>query len=287
MTNTFIGLLSLFLAGSFPAAGDATQRAIELFQQQDYRQSRQILEQVVKQQPRDPVANYTLGRVYFRIGRYKRSIRFMKRAVTLAPRQADYHYWLGRAYGERAKYVFVFRQAALAPKIRAAFERAVALDPNHVRARFGLVNFYLKAPKFMGGGVDKAKEQVQALDRLGGMASHLARALYLEKTRDVAGAESLYKKHITATTGSDQIRVYHQYGEFLIGRRRYQAARAIIKQLIALAPECTKSYELLGDVAAAAGDDRRAAAQYQLALKIDPYNREARFKLVNLNGDSW
>ena len=286
MTNTALGLLALLMASSLPAAGDAAQRAIALFRLQDYRQSRQILEQVVKQQPQDPVVSHYLGRVYFQIGRYKRSIQFMQRAVTLAPRQADYHYWLGRAYGERAKVVFVFRQAVMAPKIRGSFERAVALDPSHAQARFGLVNFYLKAPKFMGGSVGKAREQVQALDRLGGMTSHLARALYLEKIRDNAGAESLYKKHLTATTSSDQIRVTHQYGEFLIGRRHYQAAKVIIKQLIVLAPKRAKSYVLLGDLAAAAGDDRQAAVQYQLALKLDPYNRDARVKLVNLNGDS-
>ena len=46
---------------------------------------------------------------------------------------------LGSAYGSRIGQVGMFSQMSMAPKLRDAFEKTVALDPNNLDAREALV----------------------------------------------------------------------------------------------------------------------------------------------------
>jgi tetratricopeptide (TPR) repeat protein len=46
----------------------------------------------------------------------------------------------------------------LAPKMKSAWEKAIALDAKNLEARSSLIQYYLQAPGFMGGSVEKAKE---------------------------------------------------------------------------------------------------------------------------------
>ena len=87
----------------------------------------------------------------------------LERAVDQTPQNAEAHYLLGIAYGEQAEKASVFRQPALARKTRDEFERAVALDPGHLDARFSLVQYYIDAPGFLGGGEEKARDQANAI----------------------------------------------------------------------------------------------------------------------------
>ena len=68
---------------------------------------------------------------------------YFKRLAEIAPREAA------------ARYRDIL---SLDPK-GGEFEKAVKLDPNYIDARFGLMEFYLMAPRLMGGGADKAREQ--------------------------------------------------------------------------------------------------------------------------------
>ena len=49
--------------------------------------------------------------------------------------------------------------------MKAEFERAVALDPESIRARTALVGYYLEAPSIAGGDVEKAKQQAMEIKK--------------------------------------------------------------------------------------------------------------------------
>ncbi|MCC5864485.1 MAG: tetratricopeptide repeat protein [Wenzhouxiangella sp.] len=51
----------------------------------------------------------------------------------------------------------------LARRVRQGFERAVELDPDHVGARMGLIQYYLNAPRVAGGGEARANEHIERL----------------------------------------------------------------------------------------------------------------------------
>ena len=54
----------------------------------------------------------------------------------------------------------------LARRVRQGFERAVELDPDHVGARMGLIQYYLNAPRVAGGGEARANEHIERLKAL-------------------------------------------------------------------------------------------------------------------------
>ena len=92
------------------------------------------------------------------------------------PNSADAWYMLGRTNGNKATRVNMFSAAGLAGDSREAYEKAVELDPGHVRARYDLIQFYMMAPGFMGGSEEKAAEMAAALEKLDAVWGNLGRA---------------------------------------------------------------------------------------------------------------
>src|ERR1700736_2778507 len=75
----------------------------------------------------------------------------LQRAVAQDPNNAAAHFLLGVAYGNLAQKANVFRRTSLARHTRDELEHAVELDPNHLEARWGLVQYYALAPGYLGG----------------------------------------------------------------------------------------------------------------------------------------
>ena len=100
------------------------------------------------------------------------AINILQKAVAESPQDAQAHYLLGVAYGKLAMRSSVFRQATLAHRTRDEFERAVSLDPDHVKARFCLIQYYTLAPNFMGGSIEKAQDQAREMSKRDPAWSH-------------------------------------------------------------------------------------------------------------------
>jgi tetratricopeptide (TPR) repeat protein len=93
----------------------------------------------------------------------KEVVERFERAAELQPEFAEGQVWLASACFDHVDDVGMLSQMPLASKGRKAFEKAIAIDPNHVWARIGLAQFLLQAPAIAGGSIDKAKEQGNAL----------------------------------------------------------------------------------------------------------------------------
>src|SRR5262249_44778812 len=124
------------------------------------------------------------------------------KAVALAPDNGQYHLWLGRLYGEKAGEVIFWKAAGLAGRVRNEFEAAVRLLPNSAEARTDLAEFYLEAPGIVGGGRDKALQQVQSLAQLDPGRAHWVSARVAEKKKDYATAEAEYQAAVESSHGS-------------------------------------------------------------------------------------
>lgn len=96
------------------------------------------------------------GQCHYFLRDYRKAVEALERAVKAAPRSAAVHHWLGRAWGRRAETANPFQAPGFAVRARKAFEQAVALDPALVEAASDLLEYYLEAPGFLGGGIDKA-----------------------------------------------------------------------------------------------------------------------------------
>jgi tetratricopeptide (TPR) repeat protein len=159
------------------------------------------LQSQVNASPENAGAYNYLCRAYYALGDWDRAIANCEKSVKLASDNSDYHLWLGRAYGEKADHVNPFSAASLAGKLRREFERAVELSPNSVEARSDLAEFYIDAPGIVGGGLDKARLQAQALAGFAPAKAHYLNGRIAEKEKDAAVAEKEYRAAIDASQG--------------------------------------------------------------------------------------
>lgn len=137
---------------------------IRLVENEQWAEAWQFFSAAAAKQPENALARFYLGRITFAEGQYEAAATWFERAVALEEKNPDFHLWLGRAYGYQAQSAFVWRQLFLARKVRQQFEQAVKLDPDHVAARWDLMEYYLKAPGFLGGSWDKAKTQAREIE---------------------------------------------------------------------------------------------------------------------------
>ncbi|MEN7342651.1 MAG: tetratricopeptide repeat protein [Pseudomonadota bacterium] len=72
------------------------------------------------------------------------------------PNNADAQYWVGASSGSLAGNASIFKASGHAKRARKAFQRAIELDPEHIEAHQGLIQYYLQAPGFLGGDKDEA-----------------------------------------------------------------------------------------------------------------------------------
>ncbi len=99
-----------------------------------------------------------LSRAYYATEHWEDAVKSGERAVSLRPGDSNFHLWLAREYGMKAGEANPLVAANLARKAKGEFERAVQLDTSNVAARSDLSEYYIEAPVFMGGGLDKARD---------------------------------------------------------------------------------------------------------------------------------
>ena len=175
-------------------AGEASEldRAQNFYNHTDYSAATAIL----KQMPESPKSLKLLGQSYFMDGEYRKSVDTLERASSLAPNDSDIQTWLGRAYGRRAETAFPLQAIGLASKARQALEKAVKLDPHNREALNDLFEFYVEAPGFMGGGIDRAKSLLPAIAEDDPAEIYFARARIAEKKDQLSDAEAQLRRAV-------------------------------------------------------------------------------------------
>lgn len=225
----------LLLGSTIPAlaASGAIAPGVRLFESRRLEEARKFFEPHVAKNPRDAEAAYYLGRTLFALGRFEPAAEQLEKSAAVRP-DSDTLLWLGRAYGQYALQASVFRQAGLARKCRTAWERAVALDPNNLNVREDLIQYYLRAPGFMGGGLEKAREQAAEIKKrdavrgsLAAFTIHLHRKDNAEAEKELAEALRHVPAGSPASLGLFHYRlgtVYERQGNKALARTHYRKA---------------------------------------------------------------
>ena len=154
--------------------------------------------------PTDAESSNLLCRAYYALEDWERAESTCKKAVALDPDNSRFHLWLGRVYGERADRANVLAAGVLAEKARGEFEHAVQLNPNDEDARLDLAEFYVLAPRVLGGGEQKAREQAQSIATVDPGREHWVYARIAEQKKDFATAEREYHQYIDLSKGDAQ-----------------------------------------------------------------------------------
>lgn len=221
----------LFLIGAAFAA-DADPTALLKSGKAD--EAIRVLNLTLSKNADDAQAYNFLCRVYFQLELWDNAVRMGEKSVALEPGNSSYHMWLGRALGRKAEVSNPFSAFGLARKVRAEFERAVALDGGNLAARSDLSEFYMEAPGFLGGDKNKARQQADLV------APHdpaLASYLYarVEEKQSQNRAETDYKKAVASTTSPS--RYWVQLAHFYRRTGRMSDMEAAVTQSLATARE--------------------------------------------------
>ena len=172
------------------------------------------------------------------------AIRILEKAVAQTPGSADAHFHLANAHAEEGMKAGMLRARKHISKMREGYERAIALDPKHIEARVGLVQFHTAAPGFMGGSYDEALERARQIKAIDAVEGHRAYAL-----------------------------VYSHQKKLDLARNEYAAA-------LRVHPDSPKAHTFFGRHLAVAEKNHVAAfAEFEVALKLDPTHMAAFYHL--------
>ena len=165
-----------------------------------FKRARSIVEpRYKKANSADAELNYLMSEIKDAFGDLEDARSMAERAVALNGQVARYHRLLGDLYGETAETASLFAKGGWAKKFKSEVDTAASLDPKDVDSRFDLLEYYLQAPRLMGGGKDKAAGMADEISRIDPVQGDLAQARLAQDHKDVAAQESWYRK--AAATG--------------------------------------------------------------------------------------
>jgi tetratricopeptide (TPR) repeat protein len=240
------------LAGGFlHAATPEYERARELYHRTAYRESLAVLlgspaltggaglpaapsSGRPSGQPKDAATMQLIGQNYFMVAEYKKATEWFERAAAMEPENSQILNWLGRTYGRRAETSGPFTAPVYASKARQMFEKAVALDPSNKEATGDLLDFYLDAPGFLGGGSEKAEALVKTIARVDPAEGHYAQAVIADRRKQYDAAEEQLRR--AAEAAPRQVGRVMALAKYLAKRGRIDESEAMFERAARMAP---------------------------------------------------
>jgi tetratricopeptide (TPR) repeat protein len=312
-------LLARMQAGS--ASTDCpAERAMALLDARKAEEARELLAPCAEREPEDPVTAIALARVRLAFADEKGAVRLVERALQKHPRQAELALWLGRAYGQRAIRAPVFEQPSLATHVRKSFERAVALDPENLEARSGLLEYLIRAPKVLGGSPERARDQAEEIQKRDPLKGLHAFGRIAEQEKRWVDADQIYAKAIEEFPGASEPVIWR--AALAARLKNWEKAFELLETRASASPGDPRACYEIGRIAAISGghldrgeeclkaylangpgpedpplaeahlqlagiyrkkkDPARAKQQYEEALRLDPGLTEARLGLARL-----
>ena len=246
-------LLGALQSRPLPAAAAETEAGVRLFLTQRYPEASSALSAAAGADPSDARAAKYLGRVYFEENEFERAAVWLEKAVALEPGSSESVYWLGRALAGQAIRGNMLVRVRLAGKIRRAFARAAQLDPANLEARVALIEFYLRAPAFLGGSVAKARSVVEEVHRRDPLHGHrVAARIYEHEMRlDLAAAEyDCAIREFPSSPGP-----YSWMERAAIDRKDWPAAFESMDRLLRAQPQDVPALYEIGRIASLSGSE--------------------------------
>lgn len=169
------------IAENEAAAASGLRQAIEHFRTQEIEAAEELLLTARASRPEDAEIAYYLGRVHLAQGRAKAAVEALEQAMALDPTVSAYPFWLAEALVERIEEApFIFK-LGLAKRLRAAYEQAVEIDPEHLEARVSLARYHSEAPAIAGGSSAEAARQLAEIRRRDPALARVAEGLIHEQ----------------------------------------------------------------------------------------------------------
>lgn len=282
-------VLLFFLVSTAARAGqpDGLAEAMALYQARQYSGAQAAFSRVARLHPDDVEVNFHLGRLALWFDNATVALDHLERALRAAPADARVLNALGDAYGLQAQQAPLLAKLGWARKCRAAYERAVELDPRNAAYRWSLLAYYQLAPGLVGGSEGRAQKEAEAISRLDPASGRIARATLRLAAHDADGAFAEFDA-VLRTNPDDYVALY-QIGRCadVTGRQLDRGLRALQRCLELPAPSgeaMPRPVHVLHRIAgilAQQGDAAGAQSARARAVALDPDFRPEKDSLKN------
>lgn len=223
-------IVSLLL--SLCAVASDFDAARKLYDHTDYQAALDLLKR--SSEPKSAASWELAGKSAYQLGDFKRSIEFFEKASLADSSKSTYVNWLGRAWGRRAETANPFMAPGYASKARQYFEKAVALNPRDIEAVNDLFSYYLEAPGFLGGGMDKAMGLAEQIRTNDPAEYHFALAQIAQRRKQYDLAEGQLRKAVELAP--KQVGRVIDLARFLARRGKYSESDTIFQQAAKVDP---------------------------------------------------
>lgn len=227
-----VSVIALAIALGVTAFAQDIRKAQDLYQRTEYQQSLQILKAM---RSPDASAQFLMGRNYFMLGDFRHAADCFQKVLTADPKSSNYALWLGRSWGRRAETASVFTAPIAASKARQYLELAVKLDPRNKDASGDLLDYYLNAPGFLGGGLDKAEGLVREIGKQDPAEGYYAAAQVAERRKEYDAAEKQLRHALELAPR--QVGRILDLARYLAKQGRVQESDAFFAQAEKVAPD--------------------------------------------------
>lgn len=175
----------------------AAEAGLQAIEDEEFIKAVNIFEQAVLAHSDHVRLNRLLGIGYYKSGRNEAAIRQLEKTLKLATEQSlpdeivATHYALGVVYLARASEVSVLKIRSVLGKSIDHLQQAVELNPEHVAARYYLIQVLINAPGVMGGDPERARELDRTLAEQSPLHHRIVSSTLAVKREDYASAEEL------------------------------------------------------------------------------------------------
>ncbi len=215
-------ILSMLAMPALSLGQDQVQQGIDSFEAGEYDQAEAVFKQITEADDQQSTAFAYLGRIATRREQFSEAVDLLKEAIDLDENKVDYYLWLADSYIGLIQDANMIKQGYYARKVMKAFKEAATLDPSDLLAQSSLAEFYLEAPAFLGGNIEKAKAQT---DIVAGLDSVAALSLYAQiaaRENNTDLAISYYRRFLDSDPTNPD--AHYQMGMFLQYLERWDEA---------------------------------------------------------------
>ncbi len=171
-------------------------KAEKLVQQGKFAEAKPLFEAVIKQNPNHLKSLEYLGDIAGNSKLWDAALVYYGKLEILDPKEANYCYKYGGCLGMKAKESNKLKALSMIGEVKGSFEKAIQLNPNHIEARWALIELYLQLPGIVGGSERKAKAYANQLLKISPVDGYLANGHIAEYFHKYQEAESYYTKAI-------------------------------------------------------------------------------------------
>ncbi len=280
-------LFSTAVAGASARSAGGLVRAMDCYHTRRYSEARELFGELARERPADPEIDFYLGRLALWFDDEAAALAHLERAAGAAPHEARIQNALGDAYGLAAQNAPLLAKLGWARKCRAAYERAIALEPANPAFRWSLLGYFCVAPRLAGGGLEKARAEADEIARLDAAGGRIARATLALAEGRMAAAFAPFEA-VLRENPDDFLALYHLGRCAALSGREIDRGIAALRRCLELrAPEgdgqptAACVHHRLGNLLERKGDAAGARHHFGEARRLEPDFRPQKIVLRN------